>query len=87
MAPTGKPQRLYLLQLGTTTIPGARGPLSMSSGCYLVQTSADEHILIDSGLPSDYTPPAGAPAAENQRDVLQHLATLGLAPGDIDLVI
>ncbi len=38
------PQRLYLMQLGTATIPLAAGQtLDMSSGCYLVQMS-DGHL-------------------------------------------
>ena len=59
----------------------------MVSGCYLVQTSDGRNILIDSGLPADYTPPPGMPPAENSKNVLEHLADLGLRPGDIDLLI
>ena len=82
------PQRLYLMQLSTTTIPLAAGQtLAMSSGCYLVQTSDGRNILIDSGLPADYTPPPGTPPAENRKNVLEHLADLGLRPDDIDLLI
>ncbi len=82
------PQRLYLMQLSTTTIPLAAGQgLAMSSGCYLVQTSDGKNILIDSGLPADYAPPPGTPPAENGKNVLEHLAGLGLHPDDIDLLI
>ena len=82
------PQRLYLMQLSTTTIPLATGQtLAMSSGCYLVQTSDGKNILIDSGLPADYTPPPGTPPAENGKNVLEHLADLGLRHGDIDILI
>ena len=82
------PQRLYLMQLSTTTIPLAAGQtLAMSSGCYLVQTSDGRNILIDSGLPADYAPPPGMPPAENRKNVLEHLADLGLRPDDIDLLI
>ena len=82
------PQRLYLMQLSTTTIPLAAGQtLAMSSGCYLVQTSDGRNILIDNGLPADYMPPPGMPPAENRKNVLEHLADLGLHPGDIDLLI
>ncbi len=67
------PQRLYLMQLSTTIIPLAAGQtLAMSSGCYLVQTSDEKNILIDSGLPADYTPPPGTPPAENEKTVLEH---------------
>src|SRR6266700_3686972 len=82
------PQRLYLMQLSTTTIPLAAGQgLAMSSGCYLVQTSDGKNILIDSGLTADYTPPPGTPPSENEKNVLEHLADLGLHPDDIDLLI
>src|SRR5712692_3716869 len=77
------PQRLYLMQLSATTIPLTAGQgLAMSSGCYLVQTGDGKNILIDSGLPADYTPPP-----ENEKNVLEHLAGLGLHPDDIDLLI
>ena len=81
------PQRLYLLQLSTSTLPVAGRTLELVSGCYLVQTSDGKNILIDSGLPADYTPPPGTPPAENRKNVLEHLADLGLRPDDIDLLI
>ena len=82
------PRRLYLMQLSTTTIPLPTGQgLALSSGCYLVQTGDGKNILIDSGLPEDYTPPPGTPPAENKKNVLEHLANLGLHPDDIDLLI
>ncbi len=85
---TATPQRLYLMQLSTTIIPLAAGQtLAMSSGCYLVQTSDEKNILIDSGLPADYTPPPGTPPAEHEKNVLEHLADLDLHPDDIDLLI
>ncbi len=82
------PKRLYLMQLSTTAIPlAASQTLAMSSGCYLVQTSDGKNILIDSGLPADYTPPPGTPPAEQVKNVLEHLADLDLHPDDIDLLI
>ncbi len=33
------PQRLYLFQLSTSTVPTGGPPLEMSSGCYLIQTA------------------------------------------------
>ncbi|HEY0754289.1 MAG TPA: N-acyl homoserine lactonase family protein [Ktedonobacteraceae bacterium] len=82
------PQRLYLMQLGTTTVPLPAGQtLSMSRGCYLVQTGDGKNILIDSGLPADYTPPPGTPPGENTKNVLEHLADLGLHPDDITMLI
>ena len=81
-------QLLYLMQLGTMTLPLAAGrTLAMSNGCYLVQTSDGKNILIDSGLPVDYTPFPGTPPAENKKNVLEHLASLGLHPEDISLLI
>ncbi len=80
------PQRLYLMQLGTSTFP-TTPPSAGSSGCYLVQTGDGKNILIDSGLPADYTPSPGTPPTENKKNVLEHLAELGLRPDDIDLLI
>jgi N-acyl homoserine lactone hydrolase len=84
---TPTPRKLSLLQLSTTSVPTAGGPLKMVSGCYLVETSDGKHILIDSGLPADIEPSAGAPPAENKKNVLEHLADLDLRPADIDMVI
>src|SRR5579872_2850448 len=82
------PQRLFLMQLSTTTIPLAAGQtLEMSSGCYLIQTSDGKNILIDSGLPADYASPPGTPESQNEKNVLEHLADLNLSPDDINLLI
>ncbi len=81
-------QRLYLMQLSSTTLPLATGQtLVLSSGCYLIQTTDHQNILIDSGLPADYVPPLGTPPAARQRNVLEHLADVGLQPDDITLLI
>ena len=55
--------------------------------CYLVETSDRKHILIDSGLAADAPLPPGTPAAENEKNVIEQLAALGLHPADIDLLI
>jgi N-acyl homoserine lactone hydrolase len=82
------PQKLYLMQLSTTTLSlPAGGTMAMVSGCYLIETGDGRHILIDSGLPADAALPPGAPAPENDTSVLAHLAALGLRPDDIDIVI
>jgi N-acyl homoserine lactone hydrolase len=81
------PQRLYLLQLSTSTIHVPGRTLEMVSGCYLIQTSDGKNILIDSGLPADYVPPTEAPQAENVKNVIEHLADLGLRPDDINILI
>src|SRR2546430_16129821 len=80
------PQRLYLMQLGTSTIP-TTPPSPASAGCYLVQMSDGKNVLIDSGLPADFTPPPGASASEHKKNVLEHLADLYLRPEDIDFLI
>lgn len=82
------PQKLYLLQLSTSTVPIAAGrTLEMVSGCYLIQTEDRKNILIDSGLPADYTPPPETPPAEHKKNVLEHLADLGLHSDDIDILV
>ncbi len=85
---TSAPQRLYLLQLSLSTVPiGAGRTLEMVSGCYLVETGDGRHILIDSGLPADVQMPAGMPPAREKKNVIEHLADLGLRPDDIDMLI
>ena len=81
------PKRLYLMQLGTSAFPTRPQPTPASAGCYLVQTGDGKNILIDSGLPADYTPSAGAPPSANTKNVLEHLTELGLRPDEIDLLI
>lgn len=81
------PQRLYLMQLSTSTIPTPGGPLVLSMGCYLVQTSDGRNILIDSGLPADYAPPPGTSPAEGKTNVIEQLAGIGLHPDDIAILI
>jgi N-acyl homoserine lactone hydrolase len=81
------PKRLYLLELSASTVPIAPGrTLEMVLGCYLVQTGDGRQILIDSGMAADGRPP-GLPPARNEKNVLEHLAGLGLHPEDIDIVI
>ena len=73
------PQRLYLMQVGS--VPEHQIPIV----CYLLQTADGENILIDSGLPQIM--PEGYLDFENGQDVIQQLASLGLTPDDIDIVI
>ena len=73
------PQRLYLMKVGL--VPEYGIPIV----CYLVQTNDGKNVLIDTGLPEII--PEDLPGFENQHDVLEQLASLGLAPGDIDTVI
>jgi N-acyl homoserine lactone hydrolase len=82
------PQRLYLFQLSTSDLPiGGGRILPMVAACYLVQMSDGKNILIDTGLSADYQRPAGMPIAENAKNVLEHLAEIGLQPDDISMVI
>jgi N-acyl homoserine lactone hydrolase len=75
------------LQLSTTSLPLPGGRiLEMVSGCYLVETD-DRYILIDTGLAPDAPLPPGTPPAQNQKNVLEHLADLQLSPCDVDILI
>jgi N-acyl homoserine lactone hydrolase len=72
-------QRLYLMQVGS--VPEYQIPVV----CYLVQTGDGKTILIDSGLPAII--PEEDSGFENGRDVIEQLASIGLQPDDIDIVI
>src|SRR4051794_6677593 len=80
------PRKLYFLRLATTIVPTPSRSLDMVLGCYLVEMADGKHILIDSGYPADVPRPPGPPT-ENQKDVIEHLADLGLRPDDIDILI
>jgi N-acyl homoserine lactone hydrolase len=82
----GTPQRLYLMELETTTMP-VGGSLYGMVVCYLIQTSDGRNILIDSGVPADYQPPPGMPQHTHATTVITQLAALSLHPEDIDLLI
>jgi N-acyl homoserine lactone hydrolase len=82
------PQRLYLLQLSATTVPIAPGrTLEMCLGCYLIQTSDGNNILIDTGIGDDALLPPGAPPSRSKTNVIEQLAVLSLRPADIDTLI
>ncbi len=72
-------KRLYLMQVGS--VPEYQIPIV----CYLVQTNEGKNILIDSGLPAVI--PEDAAGFENGQDVIEQLASIGLQPDDIDIVI
>src|SRR5690348_15935112 len=72
-------KRLYLMQVGS--MPDYQIPIV----CYLVQTNDGKNILIDSGLPEIM--PEGETEFENGQDVLEQLASIGVQPDDIDIVI
>lgn len=87
LASVATPQRLYLLQLSASTLPLGEGrTLEMVCVAYLVAMSDGGYVLIDSGLPADYASP-GAPPAQEEKNVLEHLAELGIAPDAIGMVI
>lgn len=82
------PRKLYLMQLSTSIVPIAAGrTLEMVLGCYLIETGDGRYILVDSGLAADAPLPPGTPPAENEKNVIEHLAYLGLHPDDIDILI
>ena len=82
------PQKLYLLQLSTTTVPIAPGrTLEMVLGCYLIQTSDAKNVLIDTGIAPDAPVPAGKPQSRNKTNVIEQLAALGLRPADINTLL
>lgn len=72
-------KRLYLIQVGS--MPEYQIPIV----CYLAQTADGKNILIDSGLPEII--PEDSAEFENGKDVIEHLAGIGLKPEDIDTVI
>lgn len=80
------PERLYLLQLATTTIQVASGPLDMSSGCYLVRMTDGTNILIDSGNPDDFQLPPGAQLTVDV-NLIDLLREIGVGPSDINVVV
>lgn len=73
------PQKLYLLQNSTATIPTGSGQIHMSSGCYLIQTAAGSNILVDTGM--------AAPPAPGRKNLLEHMAELKIPAGKISAVI
>jgi N-acyl homoserine lactone hydrolase len=81
------PQKLYLMQLSALTVPLGNGDaIQMSMGCYLIETTDNRRILIDSGIAPDGRP-ANAPPARFETNVIDQLPLLGLQPADIDTVI
>lgn len=72
-------KRLYLMEVGS--MPEYQIPIV----CYLLQTDNGKNILIDSGLPEII--PEDASEFENGKDVIEQLASIGLKPDDINIVI
>lgn len=72
-------KRLYLLQVGS--MPEYQVPIV----CYLVQTDDGKNILIDTGLPEIM--PEEEQDFVNDHTFFEKLASIGLQPDDIDMVI
>jgi N-acyl homoserine lactone hydrolase len=82
------PIKLYLFVLSNTTLPLGNGKtMEFVLPCYMVETGDGKRYLIDTGIAPDYPRPADGPPARNEKNVLEHLAELGLQPKDIDGVI
>jgi N-acyl homoserine lactone hydrolase len=81
------PQKLYLFRLATATITVGDRSIPLVQGCYLIETGDGKHILIDSGLPENHPAPSMGAAPKPEKNVIEHLAALGLRPEDIDLLI
>lgn len=87
---TSGPHRLYLMQVATMTT----GSFTIPVPCYLIQTRDGKNILIDSGLPrTEKTEEVIVDAVGRSltiaygKDVIEQLATIGVRPADIDLLI
>jgi N-acyl homoserine lactone hydrolase len=81
------PQKLYLLQLAVMTVPRADGSMmKMSMGCYLVESTDNRRILIDSGI-APAARAANTLPARSETTVIEQLTELGLRPCDINTVI
>jgi N-acyl homoserine lactone hydrolase len=67
-----------------------RGSFEAPVPCYLIQTGDGKNILIDSGLPLNMQPPPDMAAQfkiEHGRNVIEQLASIGVQPADIDILI
>lgn len=84
---TTAPQKLYLMQLSASAVPLPQGrTMEMILASYLIKTNDGKHIVIDTGMAADARP-SGLPPARDEKNVLGHLAELGLRPDDINIVI
>lgn len=75
-----RPQRLYLMQVATLS-------RQLPVPCYLVQTSDGQNILIDTGLPMNFQVPPDRPEMSLGANVVEQLATIGIQPSKINLLI
>ena len=82
MATDATPQRLYLMQVATMHV----GDQAVPVPSYLIQLGDGTNVLIDSGFPVDVESDQEM-RIEVDKDVVAHLAGLGLRPEDIDILI
>jgi N-acyl homoserine lactone hydrolase len=82
-----RPERLYLMPIGWTTLQTPNGPLDLVAGCYLIRMSDGANILVDSGLPPDAEPSPHLSQLSDGKTVLEHLADIDLRPDDIGAVV
>lgn len=76
------------MQLSTVAVPLPDGRTrAMVLPCYLIEMHDRLRILVDTGIADDAPVPPGSPKAENKKNVLEHLDSLGLGPDDIDIVV
>ncbi len=86
MVSTGTPQRLYLMQLATLQ------PGDVPMPGYLIQTNDGINVLVDTGCAKEnigsYAQWGGITVEMAEQDhILQQLATIGLTPDDIHIVV
>lgn len=90
-ASSSSPLRLYLMQVATITDSPTitSGPDTLPVPCYLIQTKDGKNILIDSGYPRTEKKEEVVEGAVilHGNDVIWQLATIGVRPADIDLLI
>jgi len=82
--------KLYLFELGRFIYPGMPQPLSVLG--YLIQTTAGQNILVDTGFLERFIrhPPAPEPAEMVMRPgeyIVDQLAAIGVTPADINLLV
>jgi N-acyl homoserine lactone hydrolase len=73
--------RLYLLQMALVPASG------IPAVSYLIQTDDGTHVLVDSGLPKEYTAPEMGLQLGASDYIVAQLAALGRTPHDIRYVI
>ncbi len=93
----GRLERLYILDLGLFDVRNGERIIGIPG--YLMQTDRGQNVLFDTGFPPDYLTDPDRPARDGlprfgrlidfrpDQTAEGALALLGLAPGDIDLVI